>query len=204
MRSLIILLALASFLHAPGAIASNRGDGGGGSGGNGSSNTVNARTTHEVVRLLENGVSECLQLFEAYRFDCIKKTYSFAARKIKGSIDYLPAYEALRRVEQRVQAAVTANADPSAKRIRKGFVRYSAIKPTAVPAVKQETIRAMEEAKTILLRSPAPHQAPHFQKIAAVIDSNKVLLRSALLLLPDSVYRLAQSLLDRAPFPLRS
>jgi len=193
MRFLILLLTLATFVPGPGAHAGDRGDGGGG-GGRDSSNTVNNRTTREVVRLLESGVGECLQLFEAYRFDCIRKTYGFAARKIKGGIDYQPAYEALRSVEKRVEAAVNANADPTAKRIRKGLVRYSAVKPAAIAAVKRETIRAMEDASTVLLRSPAPHQKPHFQKIAAVIDSNKVLLRSALLRGPVQLYRLALGL----------
>jgi len=189
MRFLILLTCLALVLPPPAAHANY---GGGGDSSRDSSNSVNNRTTREVVRVLEHGVGECLQLFEAYRFDCIRKTYDFAARKIKGGIDYQPAYEALRQVEKRVEAAVKANADPTAKRLRKGLVRYSAVKPAAIPAVKRETIRAMEEATTVLLRSPAPHQKPHFQKIAAAIDSNKVLLRSALLAVPARLYQLAQ------------
>lgn len=159
-----------------------------GNGGTRSTNvTVNDKFTDQLIRDVSRDFNECLQLFEAYRFDCYSKTYRDAARKLKGSTDYQPAYEAFQTLEARIAQAVAANIDPTQKKLRKGFRRYDPVKPAALPALKRETIRAMEEAKTTLLRSPAPHQKPHFQKIAAVIDSNKVLLRSALLKLKSQL-----------------
>ncbi|KUP90612.1 hypothetical protein [Tritonibacter horizontis] len=179
MRFSLSILAMVTCLAATSVSAGERG-GDSSSGDANSANTVNTRTTTELVRQITRDMQECFQLFEAYRFDCYHRAFKFAAVKVKGSIDYQPAYEALRHAENRINAAVQANLDPGAKKIRKGFQRFSAVKPAAVAAVKQETVRALEEAQTILLRSPAPHQKPHFQKIAAVIDSNKVLIRSAL------------------------
>ena len=109
MRVLISVFVIFLCLNAPLAMARNFI-----AAGDGSNNTVNQRTTREVVRTLEHEVGLCLQLFEAYRFDCIMQSYNVAARRIKGSIDYLPAYEALNSVEQRVGAMVAANADPTA------------------------------------------------------------------------------------------
>ena len=71
MRVLISVLVIFLCLNAPLAMARNVI-----AGGDGSSNTVNQRTTREVVRTLEHEVGLCLQLFEAYRFDCIVKSYN--------------------------------------------------------------------------------------------------------------------------------
>ncbi|OIQ32871.1 MAG: hypothetical protein BM562_03795 [Alphaproteobacteria bacterium MedPE-SWcel] len=191
MRFLFSIVAIFTILAVPLAHAGERD---GSKGDAGASNTINNRTTDALLRQLSNDTRACMQLFEAYRYDCHRKTYRFAANRIKGSIDYLPAYEALKLVEQRISAAVEANLDPDAGRIRKGLQRYSAVKPAALPRIEKETIRALEDAKTILLRSPAPHQKPHFQRIAAVIDSHKVLIRSALLRPHMTLFRLAQAL----------
>ena len=193
-----VALSVLLVLSAPHMVAADYG--GGNSGGNssgGSNITVNSRMTDLVIRNLQNDFKECFQLFPAYRYDCYSRSYSSAANRLKGSIDYEPAYKALRLVEERISAQVAANLDPSQKKIRKGFQRFSAVNPDTLPTIKRETIKAMEEAQTLLLRSPAAHQKPHFQKIAAVIDSNKVLLRSALLQLETGLRRLAQLLTEQ-------
>jgi hypothetical protein len=51
----------------------------------------------------------------------------------------------------------------------------------------------LEKAETILLRSPTNKQE-HYTRIAEAINSNKVLLRSALL--PGGMIRLAQTLVS--------
>ncbi|NKX36410.1 hypothetical protein HGG70_00485 [Rhodobacteraceae bacterium R_SAG4] len=175
MRVLISVLVVFLCLNAPLAMARNFI-----AASDGSNNTVNQRTTRDVVRTLEHEVGLCLQLFDAYRFDCIVKSYNIAARLIKGSIDYLPAYEALNSVEQRVGAMVAANADPTATRLRRGIMSYGAIKPGTLEAVKRETLRAMEEARASLLRATGPLQKPHFQDIADAIGANYAMIRAAL------------------------
>lgn len=192
---LVVTLAAALAVLASPSAQANYGEG---SSSGGSNIRVNTRLTDMVVRDLRHDFGECLQLFPAYRYDCYRISYRSAAVQLKGSIDYQPAYEALRLVEQRISTLVKANTDPSQKKLRKGLQRFTPVTEAALPAMKQETIRAMEEAQTLLLRSPAPHQKPHFQKIAAVIDSNKVLLRSALLKLQDRAIRLAGWLVNRA------
>lgn len=191
LKSCALVGFLASLSLQPAMAGYGEGRSGDDDNSGGSNYTVNTRTTDAVVRNLKNDFRECLQLFPAYRYDCYRKAYRSGAKRLKGSIDYEPAYEALRLVETRIAAVVDANIDPTQKKIRKGFQRFTPVNEAALPQLKRETIRAMEEAQTLLLRSPAAHQKPHFQKIAAVIDSNKVLLRSALLQLNRYVQRVA-------------
>ena len=139
------------------------------------------RTTNRIVKRLQSDFQDCTRHPKVYRYDCYQKSYASAASALRGSDDYAKAAEALRLVQQRIKAVVDANLDPAQKPLRKGLQRFRPVQQAALPQLKRETIRAMDQARTILLRSPSAAQKPHFQKIAAAIDSNKVLLRSALL-----------------------
>jgi len=139
-----------------------------------------ARTTDGLIRQIDRDLYKCYQLGDLYYYDCYRKTFRRAAGTLRGNRDYTPAYEAMKLCETRVGRAVDANLDPSLPRKRAGFVSYAAIKPEAAPQLRQATLQVVEEAKTLLLRSPSTEQKPHFQKIAQALDSTKVLLRAAL------------------------
>lgn len=147
--------------------------------------------TDEVVRRLGNDFRECGELSNVFRYDCYSKSYRNAAIKLVGIPEYGTAHEALTLVEKRIAAVIDANLDQSRPPLRQGFRSFKAVTEAALPVVKRETLRAMEEAQTILLRSPNAQQQTHFTRIAAVIDSNKVLLRSAMLQLRQGVTRFA-------------
>ena len=153
--------------------------------------TLSDSLTNEVVRRLRNDFRQCGELLNVYRYDCYSKSYRNAAIKLSGIPDYGPAHDALRLVETRIVAVIDANLDPTRPALRQGFRSFDAVTEAALPEVKRETLRAMEDAQTILLRSPSASQQTHFSRIAAVIDSNKVLLRSALLQLGQGVTQFA-------------
>lgn len=153
--------------------------------------TLSDGLTDEVVRRLRRDFQECSALQNVYRYDCYSKSYRNAAIKLSGIPEYKPALDALRLVETRIDTVVDANLDPTRPALQRAFRTHVAVTEAALPTLRRETLQAMEEAQTILLRSPSTQQQAHFARIAAVIDSNKVLLRSALLHLRQEVTQFA-------------
>ncbi|WP_435660603.1 hypothetical protein [Leisingera caerulea] len=188
--------ALALILVAAPAYArGGEGGGGGGDGGGGQSSGLSSRTTRAVATTLTRGFDRCGELPQVYKFDCYRHTYKLAAQKLDSNQSYAEAARALVLVEDTLTRAVKQNLDPAQNPVRKGLNYYRAVKPAAVPQVKRQAERAMQQAETILLRSPADKKV-HFARIAEAVNSNKVLLRSAML--PGAAIRLAWHLLKKA------
>ena len=187
-RFLILPLILA--LAAP--VAAYEGGGrGGGMGGSGAVAGLSNRVTKQVVRILRRDFGGCQRLEEVYRYDCYRQTYRLAVREIVGMPAYRPARKALEGVEETLARIVARNADPTKPPKRRLFQTYRAIAPAAVPKAKADLTRALEEAETQLLRS-RPQGERHFASIAEAVNSNKVLLRSALRLIRGRVLALLQ------------
>ncbi|WP_264212493.1 hypothetical protein [Leisingera thetidis] len=175
-------------------------DGGGGSrdsgtsSGGGQRSGLSSKATKAVATTLTRGFDRCGTLPRVYKFDCFRQTYKLAAQKLNSNQSYTEAYKALRLVEDTLTRSVKQNLDPAQQPVRKGLNYYRAVKPAAVPQIKQQAERAMRQAETILLRSPADKQV-HYARIAEAVNSNKVLLRSAAL--PGAMIRLAWQLLKQ-------
>ncbi len=179
---LLILLCLfvpASAMAREGGGQGGHGMSGGAAGGAGLSSAV----TKEVVKILKSGGRECGALNKVYRYDCYRWAYKRAADVLSGRAAYKEAFRALVKVEEVLEREVARNADPATPPLRRGFTTYKAVKPQAVPKVKAKAITALEEAETTLLRS-SDDKGVHYANIAEAVNSNKVLLRSALLLIP--------------------
>lgn len=138
-------------------------------------------TTNALIRELKRDFKRCFRLDKPYRYDCYDDAYFRSAARLDGKPAYATVQKALSDVGIRIGRIVERNLDPAAPVIRRGRVTYRPIKPSELPAAKAEVIAAIEEAQTVLLRSP--DAGGHFQRIAAALDSNKVLLRSALLII---------------------
>jgi len=137
-------------------------------------------TTTRVAQALTQGVANCHNnLPWVYRYDCYRKTYADVVRDLRYNRDYEPARKILADVERTLGGTIGKYADPSAPPARQGLNSYNAIRKDALPAAKQEFVAALQEAETRLLRTP--DQSAHFQRIAAALETNKVLLRSAAL-----------------------
>ncbi len=144
------------------------------------STTLTERTTKKVIYILGRGIEKCVRLPSIYHHDCYQVTYGKAAEVLNGNPAYAEAYAALIGVQDALGQMVDKNADPGEKPIRRGFKTYRAIQEAAIPQAKARAERALQEAETILLRAPENKQA-HYSLIADAVNSNKVLLRSALL-----------------------
>lgn len=157
--------------------------GGGDRDDSGHDGNLNSRTTREVVRILRGGHDRCEQEKKIYKWDCYRLVYREAKRKIRNNSAYDEAEQALELIEDAIDAAVSQNLDPAQPNRRRLVQSYRPVKPEAIPQIKRDTIRAIEKAETILLRSPE-YKTRHMTQIAEAINSNKVLMRSTLLLLP--------------------
>lgn len=179
------------------SLAYGEGGGGGGSsmtGGSGASSGFTNATTKAVVKTLTRGGSRCARLPRVYQFDCYRWVYKRASDQLLGNPSYSEAQKAMAQVESALDAAVKQNRDTSQPVRRRALETYKPIKPAAVPRVTRQAEQAMTTAETTLLRSPSNKQE-HYARIAEAVNSNKVLLRSALL--PGSLIRLASAMLAK-------
>ena len=141
---------------------------------------LSADTTAAAVAALEGGIATCQAVPVVYRFDCYRKNYGDAARSLGGNRDYGDAEQALGKVERVLRGIVRQNRDRDAPAISVGRKRYRAIKPEAVRDSAALFERARAEAVTVLLRAKGPAQT-HYARIASVVGSDKVILRSGLM-----------------------
>lgn len=193
LKALFLSLVLAA---APvDARSGEGGNGGDGGGGREVRHGLSSAVTNSVVLILTRDGERCNDLPRVYKLDCVSQTYRRAARKLQSNRSYTEAHQALDQVASTLSKAVAANRDSSQKKLRKGLNFYTPVKPAAIPQIKREGQRAMQKAETILLRSPAAKQV-HYARIAEAVNSNKLLLRSALL--PGGTLRFALHVLRLA------
>ena len=159
---------------------------GGGDGGGDANTALSNATTKKVVRTLTRGVDACQRLDKVYRYDCYRQTYRQAASQLNGMPAYAGAQKVLIDVEKVLERTIARNTDSAKPRVRRGFQQFRAIKPAAVPRAKRDFVSALGKAETQLLRSSGPEKV-HYARIAEAINTNKVLLRSAMILLPTSL-----------------
>lgn len=117
-----------------------------------------------------------------YRFDCFRQHYKMLAGRLEDNPNYAIPVQALRDIEEALDTIVAQNADPAVEPLRKQGRTYRPIKPAATAKATEAYNQALSDASTVLLRS-SNDNAGHFARIAEAVDSNKILLRSALLLL---------------------
>lgn len=146
--------------------------------GNFGSQILNNATTNSLIRLLKRDFERCNALPWSYRYDCYDDAYFRGARKIANNPAYAPVAAVLSQVGTKIEGVLAKNIDPAKPPLRKGLKSYKAIKDSARASAKAEVVDAIAQAETILLRSP-DDGGDHFTRIAAALESNKVLLRSA-------------------------
>lgn len=135
--------------------------------------------TDSIVRSLEGGIGTCQALPAVYRFDCYRQNYRATASKMNGKPDYRDAQKALRHVENTLKSILRSYGDKAAPTIRSGGLTYKPVKPDAVSTAARAFDTARAEAVTILLRSDGRARV-HFERIASVVGSNKLIIRSAI------------------------
>lgn len=171
-----LVLSLSLALCTP-VFAQQYGGGKSGYGNKSSRGGLSTRTTNKVIRHLDRGIRNCRKFEKVYRYDCYRMVYHLAASQMNGLADYAQAQAALISVERTLEQIVASNIDPNPPKPSSRTRKFTPIKPTAVRKSAVTFNRALDKAETALLRSSDQTQV-HFARIAAAVQSNKVLLRS--------------------------
>ena len=139
-------------------------------------NSTTNRVVNKVLRTSQN----CQALDLIYRFDCFRQHYKMLASRLEDNPSYAIPLQVFRDIEKTLEIIVAENADPAAKPLRNRGRTYRAITQASTAKATATFNQALSDASTMLLRSSSDN-AGHFSRIAAALDSNKILLRSALL-----------------------
>jgi hypothetical protein len=149
------------------------------------------RNTRAVVRILEGASATCDNRINLrYRVDCLKNYYGWVAASLPDRGDYAPIKQAMLDAEAKLDAIVRANLDESAPTISprekhkpaaKRVAPIRAVREDRAEAAAAEAAAVVEELELVIIRSggdPA-RRTPHYTAIAAAVEDNLVILRSA-------------------------
>jgi hypothetical protein len=151
---------------------------------------LSAENTDRVVNILQAGQAFCVALPDSvYAIDCLAERMEAAAAAMPETGDYADARAVLLAGAARLNALAVANADPAkpraeARAVAEGGIRTTRplvpVRPEVLAEVAAEAQQIVDETETLLLRSAENSAARkvHYERIAAAVDSNKVLLRS--------------------------
>ncbi|MCK0149305.1 hypothetical protein MWU54_04670 [Marivita sp. S6314] len=174
------------------------GGGGGGDDGNfantgatsGPAVAASSARTSQVVRQIEQIQRICEFMGDEYRVSCFATTYRELAKDIPNNGDYKEARDALLDAAKKLDRLTRQNIDRQKPSLRARLTTDSgqavstppiaAVRAPAAPQINRQAANILEEAETVLLRSASSDaaRAIHYQRIAAAVGSNKVLLRS--------------------------
>ncbi len=153
--------------------------------------TVSNARTAQIVNQLNQIQQICEFMGDEYRVACFATTYRELAEEIPANGDYEEAREVLLDTARKLDAIVRNNIDRSkpalSARIRTPGGQsvptppMRAVQEPRAADLNRQASEIVAEAETVLLRSASSDatRAIHYQRIAAAVGSNKVLLRSS-------------------------
>ncbi len=152
---------------------------------------LNSGITNTLVKILGDANRTCDKRIELrYRIDCLRIYYGWVADELPDTGDYVPIKKAMRRAEAKLNAIVKANLDTTEPKIepreghKKNAARVPPIRPVKKAAAKKAAAQAtavVQELELVILRSgeDPSKRKPHFAEVAAAVEDNLVVLRSA-------------------------
>ncbi|MFZ1338756.1 MAG: hypothetical protein WAS26_06875 [Paracoccaceae bacterium] len=152
---------------------------------------LNKGTTADIAEIIRDANKTCNERIERrYRVDCLRIYYGWVADSLPDSGEYLPIKQAMRKAEKKLSAIVSANVDRKAPVItpheghKKNAPRMPPLRPVKKSAVKKAVAQAeavVKETEIVILRSgeDPTRRTAHYEEVAAAVDSNLVILRSA-------------------------
>lgn len=151
---------------------------------------VSDAQTAQIVTQLNQIQILCENMGDEYRVACFSRSYRELAREIPANGDYAEVKKALNDAADKLEALARNNLDRTKPPLRARMTTSSgqtvstppipAVRADRAPQINQQAAAIVEEAETVLLRSASSdaRRAIHYQRIAAAVGSNKVLLRS--------------------------
>ncbi|MCX7888802.1 MAG: hypothetical protein N2422_03610 [Rhodobacteraceae bacterium] len=152
---------------------------------------LNSDTTDTIAALIRQAAATCgATWLRRYRIDCLRVHYLRIADSLPERGDYRAIRAALTEAAARLDRIVTGNLDPAAETVRpRAGNRPAAVRLPAMRAVSaerevaaaEEAGRVIAETALVILRSgeDPTRRTAHYREIAAAVDNNLVILRSA-------------------------
>lgn len=154
--------------------------------------SLNTGVTSGIVKILQGASDTCgSELIDRrYRIDCLRIYYLKVADSLPDTGDYLPIKQAMLDAAAKLDAIVTANLDERTPPIRPREGHKSAAKrlPPVRPVTEDmadialaQAAEVVKETELIIIRSggdPA-RRTEHYTDVAAAVEDNLVILRSA-------------------------
>jgi hypothetical protein len=144
------------------------------------------QVTQAIADSLGDAFDACRTLAAGYQIDCMGQQLRATAAQVAPTGAYAEVNRALTDAARKLDAIARRDRDSGQTRIsvqhrrQSGIKTYSAVRPAALAQSRADAARVLDEVQTVLLRSAANsgNRRSHFQRIAATMDSGKVLLRS--------------------------
>jgi hypothetical protein len=145
------------------------------------------QVTQAIADSLGDAFDACRTLAAGYQIDCMGQQLRAAAAQVAPTGAYAEVNRALTDAARKLDTIARRDRDSGQTRIsvqhrgQSGIKTYSAVRPAALAQSRADAARVLDEVQTVLLRSAANsgNRRSHFQRIAATMDSGKVLLRSS-------------------------
>lgn len=152
---------------------------------------LNSGVTKSIIKILQGANKTCDSRIDLrYRIDCLRLYYLKVAANLPDSGDYLPIKRAMLDAAEKLDAIVTKYEDESAPAIRpreghranaKRLPKVRPVQEAFAEAAAVEAAMVVEETELIIIRSggdPA-RRTQHYTEVAAAVEENLVILRSA-------------------------
>ncbi|MBL9048783.1 MAG: hypothetical protein JNK19_01560 [Tabrizicola sp.] len=154
--------------------------------------SLNTGVTREITKILRGANDTCAddRIELRYRIDCLRIYYLKVADRLPDTGDYVPVKKAMLDAAAKLEAIVEANLDERTPPIRpreghkpaaKRMPLVRPVKEELAEIAAAEAARVVEETELIIIRSggdPA-RRTPHYNEVAAAVEENLVILRSA-------------------------
>lgn len=148
---------------------------------------VTPQVTAQIADAVGEGFDSCRTLNAGYQIDCMSQQLRRVAEQVAATGAYAPVNRALADASRKLAAIAQQDRDSGQPRVsvqhrnQSGIRTYAAVRTTSLAQSRAAAARVLEEVQTVLLRSAATADGrrSHFQRIAATMESGKVLLRSS-------------------------
>lgn len=134
------------------------------------------------------GIEHCGAYTDVWRVDCLSSELERLARRMPDDRASRQARTEILAAAAELRALAEANADPAQPPVRRAAEvdgrritttrPITAVAPDRVVATNLAADKVISELSTTLLRSASSNGAAEFARVAAAVDSTKVLLRS--------------------------
>jgi len=137
---------------------------------------------------VKRGIAHCSAYTDVWRVDCLSNELERMANQLPNDRASAQAKADIRAAAEKLRMLAEQNADPAQPAVRRsveldGKKRtttrpITAVAPERVVATNLAADQVITELSTTLLRSASSSNAAEFTRVAAAVDSTKVLLRS--------------------------